>query len=144
MTFVGFNTCAGEGHAGLDGWFEPIDPSALHSADLWRAMRERRLGPDEPPRDADAGAAVPGESDADEAAGEPAHESDAGVAGEDAAELDGKAGEGAQESARVNGSCALGRDAAGGAGWLALALSLSLRRRRPRSAPARRAPHTRG
>jgi hypothetical protein len=138
MNFVGFLTAAGEATSDLDWWFEAIEPDALVPANLWLAMRERRLGPDGQPGDPDAGPGQPG--------GEPGSGPSDGP--EDPADGDASAEPGAQdpgamqETASLTGGCALAAHAPRGASWLLLVLAAWLARRGARRAAARRAPRT--
>jgi hypothetical protein len=135
MNFVGFLTSEGEATSDLDWWFEAIDPGLLTPANLWLAMRERRLGPE---RERDAGAGGPGE---DPGIGAP--EDPTGGAGDDGSDLPGAQDAGAaQESPRLSGGCTLRARAAHDAGWFLLSAAGWLVRRCGRRAPARRAPPT--
>jgi hypothetical protein len=125
MAFVGFLTSAGDASSDLDWWFEAIDPEALTPANLWLAMRERRLGP----ADADAGSGEDAGTGEDPGDSDDASQSGDGEADGASAPGDQTPG-GATESATVVGSCSSAPAGPPGFPGLFVGLAALLGRRR--------------
>jgi hypothetical protein len=136
MTFVGFASAESSVSSSLDWWLEDIAPDDVHPQNLWRAMREQRLGSVPWPQ-ADAGASVPeGDGGASDPSGPGLPEGEGGAGGgpDDDADLTGDVvSEEAERVPDVRASCTLGMATApvraGGHALLALCALLCARRR---------------
>lgn len=139
MNFVGFQTDAAAPTSPYDWWFEAIGPDEIEPPNLWEAMRERRLGPDDP--SGTSGSDSSGAGSAGDDAAETGGSDEAGdtaTAGDAGAGTTGSAGEsGIAGSGETGASAGLDDDAGGcgcangrrGALWFA-GLVLFARRRR--------------
>jgi len=140
LSFVGFQTDATEARSRFDWWLETTDPDEIEPANIWEAMVERRLGPDDPGGGSTGGEDEGGsdaddqgldETDGDNESGDNGGPSDADDEG--LTSTTATAGTGTGSGASANGtedgcSCTTDRGPTS-SGW-ALLLLLAVRRRR--------------
>ncbi|MBC8073152.1 MAG: hypothetical protein IAG13_32820 [Deltaproteobacteria bacterium] len=137
MGFVGFHTDATEATSPYEWWFEAIAPGDIEPANIWLAMRERRLGPEGP--DGTTGGSDDGGS---HTGGVDSSTEEEGPGGDDGSDVDpdgssdasaseGGAGtsDGASASDGDAGGCGCSSSSSGGTAMLGLVV-LALRRRR--------------
>ncbi len=145
MNFVGFQTDAKVATSPYDWWFEAIGPDEIEPPNLWEAMRQRRLGPDDPSgtSGSDSSGADSGSGDATDAAGSAG---DGSTAGDDDADEGTGAAPGSVGSGATGSSAGLddAEDAAGcgcahgGRGGARFAALVPFARRRRETTPRAR------